>query len=153
MIKIREATAEDIPETFKIRVATKENVLTEDDLWKSGITPQAVEKLLQTCCKCWVTEYDHRVVGFCTANAETKSIWALFIYPEYEGRGLGRLLMEAAVDWLWSKGTDQIWLTTETNTRADGFYRHLGWQRGETVYEDGIEDVRYTLKRPSRVTP
>ena len=134
MIELREATTDDIPEIFKIRVATRENVMTEDDLRKSGITPQSVEKLLETCCNGWVTEYDHRVAGFCIANAQKGSIYALFVYPEYEGKGMGRLLMDAAVNWLWSQGVDQIRLTTATNTRADGFYQYLGWQRGEIVY-------------------
>lgn len=146
-IYIREADETDIPATFKIRTATTENAMTEAELAASGITPESVENLLRTDGRCWVAEAGDRIVGFCIANVNSRSIWALFILPAYEGRGIGRRLLEAAVDWLWQSGAEVIWLATETNTRAEGFYERLGWRRGEVERKDGYEEVRYTMVR------
>ncbi|MCY3765422.1 MAG: GNAT family N-acetyltransferase [Gemmatimonadetes bacterium] len=146
-VQIRKAIAADIPVLFEIRTAVNENAMTEADLAASGITPERSEELLRTEGRCWVAEAGKPVVGFCIANSKTRSIWALFVLPAYEGRGIGRRLAETAVDWLWQNGAEEIWLETETNTRAEGFYEHLGWRRGEVVIKDGYEEVRYNLKK------
>ncbi len=146
-VQIREASVDDIPAIFEIRTATTENAMTEAELAASGMTPERAANLLQTDGKCWVAEASDLIVGFCIANVESQSIWALFILPAYEGRGIGRRLMDVAVDWLWQSGAEEIWLTTETNTRAEGFYERLGWKRGEVELKDGYAEVRYTLKR------
>ncbi len=146
-IQIRKAIAADIPALFEIRTAVTENAMTEAELAASGITPERSAELLRTEGRCWVAEAGKRIVGFCIANVKSRSIWALFILPAYEGRGIGRRLTETAVDWLWQNGAEEIWLETETNTRAEGFYEHLGWRRGEVAIEDGYEEVRYTLKK------
>lgn len=147
-IHIREAIAADIPALFEIRTAVTENAMTEADLAASGITPERAAELLRTEGRCWVAEAGKPVVGFCIANSKTRSIWALFVLRAYEGRGIGRRLLEPAVDWLWRSGADELWLETETNTRAEGFYVHLGWKRGDVELKDGYEEVRYTLKKP-----
>ena len=146
-VHIREAVTADIPALFEIRTAVSENAMTEADLTASGITPERSAELLRTDARCWVAEAGSRIVGFCIANSNTRSIWALFILPSYEGRGIGRRLTETVVDWLWQNGAEEIWLETETNTRAEGFYEHLGWRRGEVVIKEGYEEVRYTLKK------
>lgn len=148
-IIIREADPGDIPATFEIRTATTENAMTAAELKASGITPERVVSLLGTDARCWVAEAVNLTVGFCIANAASGSIWALFVRPSYEGRGIGRRLMDAAVEWLWGNGAREIWLETETNTRADGFYEHLGWKRGNVELKDGYEEVRFTLKKGS----
>jgi hypothetical protein len=37
--------------------------------------------------------------------------------------------LQAAEDWLWSAGCEEIWLVTgnDPTLRAYGFYLHLGW--------------------------
>src|SRR5262249_30093980 len=91
--------------------------------------------------KGWVVEDAGRVVGVSIADADTGTIYALFVLPEYEGRGLGRALLDAAVSWLWVQGAERVWLDTGPETRAAGFYRRLGWQavgstpKGETRFE------------------
>lgn len=64
-------------------------------------------------------------------------IFACFVRPGFEGRGIGRALMKAAEDGLRRAGVKRAWLSTGASEeiRAAGFYRHLGW------YEDGfLED-------------
>lgn len=138
---IREATADDVPAIFAIRIAVKENAASMARLAELGITPESVCKALKENCKAWVAECDDRVTGFVIADRSTQSIWALFILPEYEARGIGRALMTPAVEWLRETGAKRIWLTTGPETRAAGFYRHLGWTargltpKGEMKFE------------------
>jgi GNAT superfamily N-acetyltransferase len=138
---IREATRVDIPALIEVRGSVKENVLT------SHIPLERLVAGLETRGKGWVAEHQGRVIGFSMADREEKMIWALFLLPEWEGRGLGRMLLDQAVGWLCGEGSERIWLTTGPGSRAEGFYAHLGWVRvGMT---DGSE-VRFELQcRPN----
>jgi GNAT superfamily N-acetyltransferase len=89
----------------------------------------------------WVCEIDGRVVGFSYAAKADYSIWALFVLPEFEGRGIGKQLLKLAVDWLFDIGAERVSLSTEANTRADRFYLAQGWRRGEM--KDEVE-VKFT---------
>jgi GNAT superfamily N-acetyltransferase len=144
-ITIRAAIAEDIETLFSIRTSVRENYQSRAELAQIGVTPESVATLLKTVCRAWLAEVDRQPVGFSMANAAEKTVFALFILPEYEGRGIGKQLLTVAEDWLWSMGCIEIWLLTgaDLSLRAHGFYQHLGWQAvGET--SDG--HIRY-IKR------
>jgi len=57
--------------------------------------------------------------------------------PEYEGRGVGRSLVERAEQELF-KNNDTIWLETDIKSRAAEFYRRLGWVKKENVSKSDI---------------
>ena len=76
----------------------------------------------------WVIEVDGTIVAFAVGDAGNASIWALFVEPGYEGRGFGRRLHDAMVDWLWRQGHERLWLTTDPGTRAYRFYEAAGWR-------------------------
>lgn len=132
---IREATREDISGLIEVRGAVKENILT------SHIPPERIITGLETRGKGWVAEHEGRVIGFSMADREESMIWALFLLPEWEGQGVGRMLLDRAVGWLCGEGSERIWLTTEPGSRAEGFYVHLGWvpmgmtDKGEVRFE------------------
>jgi GNAT superfamily N-acetyltransferase len=144
MVQIREAVLNDIPAIFAIRTAVKENSATMQRLAELGITPAYISEGLKSHYKGWVADDDGRVVGFSIADKTDNSIWAMFVLPDFESRGLGRALMARAVEWLLECGADRIWLTTGPDTRAAGFYLHLGWtptgttSNGETRFELGL---------------
>jgi len=74
----------------------------------------------------------------------SSSIWALFVLPAWEKRGIGKQLLHEAVEWLWSEGAKTIWLTTDPHTRAEEFYRSQG------LTQCGVEangEIRYELMR------
>jgi GNAT superfamily N-acetyltransferase len=136
---IREATRRDVPGLMAVRSAVKENILTSD------IPQERIVVGLEMRGKGWVAEHGAKVVGFSMADRQESMIWALFLLPEWERRGLGKLLLERAVDWLCLEGCASISLTTEPGSRAEGFYSHLGWTRS------GITDkgeVRFELRCP-----
>ena len=121
----RQATRLDIPAMSRIRLEVRENVLSNP----GRITQQMYEDYLELLGRGWVAEVDGRIVGFSYANKTDSSIWALFMAPEYEGRGIARQLLTMAVDWLFEQGNEQVRLSTGMDTRADRFYAAQGWTR------------------------
>ena len=97
--------------------------------------------------KGWLCEVDGKVVGFSVASLRDASIWALFVAPGYEGRGIGTGLLKLATDWLFDNGVSSISLTTGAYTRADRIYERQGWKRGE-IKPDG--EVSYRLDKSGR---
>ncbi|MBL8182114.1 MAG: GNAT family N-acetyltransferase [Blastocatellia bacterium] len=126
---------------FDIRLSVKENILTNVD----AITAEVCIEYLETNGKGWIAEIDGLTVGFSIASSNDNSIWALFVRPESEGKGVGKALLDAAVAWLFANGATEITLTTGAGTSADQFYERQGWLRG-AIDDDG--EVRFTKLRP-----
>jgi len=145
-VKIREARNPDIETLFEIRTSVRENYQSREEIAALGITPTTVAQMLKTDCRAWIAELDNRPIGFAIANATQATIFGLFVLPNFEGRGAGRALLQAAENWLRSRGNDEIWLTTgnDPNLRAYGFYLHLGWTIAG-LQEDG--EVKLVKKR------
>ncbi|MBL1173679.1 MAG: GNAT family N-acetyltransferase [Pantanalinema sp. GBBB05] len=128
-MNIRAAKSTDIETLFQIRTSVVENYQSREELTSLGITPQTIAEMLQSTCCAWIAEMNGEPIAFSMANAAERTIFAMFVLPGFEGRGAGRRLMEQAEAWLWSQGTDPIWLLTGNDPalRAYGFYLHLGW--------------------------
>lgn len=133
--RIREATPADIPALWDVRYAVRENTLTPGRL-----SDEDVRREIEDTGKGWVIEEAGRIQGFAIANSWSGNIWALFLRPEAEGRGLGARLHEAMLAWLRTQPVPLLWLTTGADTRACGFYERMGWRRIGPV--DGGE-IRY----------
>jgi GNAT superfamily N-acetyltransferase len=133
---LRAARASDIPAIQRVRRS-----VTENRLVSTIITDEEVRTAIEDTGRAWIVEQDGKVVAFAIGNTITGNIWALFVRPEYEGRGYGRQLHDTMVNWLWAAGLDRLWLTTEPGTRAQRFYEAAGWRltgttdRGELRYE------------------
>lgn len=134
----RTATRADIPAMAQIRLAVKENALSNP----ARITPQMYEDYLELLGRGWICESAGEIIGFSYAAKQDASIWALFVRPECEGQGAGKGLLKTAVEWLFSLGHQRVTLGTAANTRADRFYARQGWIRG--AMKDAVEVV-YTL--------
>ncbi len=139
----REATIEDIPALSEIRLSVRENILSDP----RKVTHEMYVAYLSESGKGWLCEVDGKVVGFSVASQAEASIWALFVKPEYEGKGIGRRLLRLATDWLFDMGVVSITLSTDAGTRADRFYEGQGWRRGEIKYGG---EVRYLLCKSDR---
>ena len=141
---IRVARVDDIPAMHRVRLSVHENVLRD----QSRVTPDDYRAMLETRGRGWVDERDGKICAFVVTDDATRNIWALFVLREYERQGIGRRLHDAAVAWLREQSLDPIWLTTESHTRAERFYRAAGWReagrtdRGEIRFEltAGIAD-------------
>lgn len=120
----------------RVRLAVRENRLRS-----TVITEDHYIAAIEQTGRGWVVEADGVVAGFAIGNADRGNIWALFVDPEHERRGYGRLLHDAMVEWLFSRGLRHLWLGTDPDTRAERFYRASGWRyagraaNGEALYE------------------
>ena len=55
-------------------------------------------------------------------------VWAIYVDPEAQGRGVGRGLMDAAIRDLTKRGLREVVLWVfEANAPARAFYERLGW--------------------------
>lgn len=119
----RTAQIEDIPQIMIVRMSVKENRLNNPGL----VTEKDCEHYLTVRGKGWVCEADHTIVGFAIADLEDHNIWALFVDPEHEKKGIGLQLHHTMLDWYFSQTRENLWLGTAPNTRAANFYRKAGW--------------------------
>ena len=136
-MNIREAVLDDIPQIQTVRNAVKENRLSDPAL----VSDRDCEDFITKRGKGWVCEIDNRIVGFSIADLQSNNIWALFVHPDFEKQGIGRLLHVVMLDWYFSQTKETVWLSTSPGTRADKFYRSMGWMetgtygKGETKFE------------------
>ena len=142
--QIRPATEADVEAVFHIRTSVRENHLSLEQMAAMGITPDAIREAIAAEPCAWLAEADGKAVGFAMVDAEEGCVFAAFVLPEWEGRGLGQRLMAEAEASLFRRH-ETIWLETDGRSRASGFYAHLGWKPTAT---DGNGDVRFEKKRP-----
>jgi GNAT superfamily N-acetyltransferase len=136
----RRATLADIPAMSRIRLAVRENALSNP----ARITEAMYVDYLDALGRGWVAEEAGEIIGFSYADRTDGSIWALFVDPRREGEGAGKRLLRLAVDWLFETGHGEVRLGTQAHTRADRFYAAQGWTREEM--KDDVE-ARYRLRR------
>jgi GNAT superfamily N-acetyltransferase len=143
--RIRVATPDDVATLFDIRTSVRENHQGREELATLGVTPATVGAALATTARAWIAEdMNGESLGFAMADASVGTLFALFVRPQAERRGIGRALLDVAESWLFSNGWQEIWLLTgvDPSLRAHGVYRAAGWLPGEA--EDG--QVRYTKR-------
>ena len=145
ILNFRVATQDDIPAMSAIRLAVTENRLNDP----SRVTVQMYHDYLERRGKSWVCEIDGTMAGFAAADHTDGSVWALFIHPEHEGRGIGKRLLALMTDYLFARNYNKIELATSADTRADTFYASQGWERGKM--KNDVE-VHYSLSKP-RIDP
>jgi GNAT superfamily N-acetyltransferase len=137
MMIFREARVTDIPQIQVVRNSVKENTLSDPAL----VTDQECENYLLNRGKGWVCEIDGKVVGFAIADLMDHNVWALFVQPDFERRGVGKKLHDDMLDWYFFQTHSTIWLSTAPNTKAEKFYRKAGWKevgihgKGEIKFE------------------
>ena len=111
-----------------------------------SIGPEHYRSMLSDHGRGWVFEQDGRIVAFAVGDHSRRNIWALFVAPGFEGRGIGRALHEPMVQWLFERSAEPLWLSTEPGTRAERFYAAAGWRRAGTERNG---EVRFELASPA----
>ena len=141
-MRFREAIPSDIPGMQVVRHLVKENVLSDPALVKDI---DYIEYLTSRG-KGWVCEVDNRIVGFAIADLKEHNIWALFIDPVFEGKGIGYRLHQLMMDWYFNNSIETVWLSTAPATRGYQFYRNRGWKekgtygKGEVLFKMNYND-------------
>jgi ribosomal protein S18 acetylase RimI-like enzyme len=139
---LRRATRADVPGIQRVRHAVKENRLIT-----RRIGDDEVVHAIEASGRGWVVVDGGEVVAFAIGNGEDGNIWALFVDPGHEGRGHGRHLHDRMVEWLWGRGLERLWLSTDPKTRARRFYAQAGWQEVGPLPSG---EVRLELPAPPR---
>ncbi len=119
----RTATIDDIKDMQRVRNAVKENRLSDPAL----VTDEDYVRFLTQRGKGWVCIIHNQVAGFTIVDLEHRNVWALFLHPDFERRGIGKRLQTLMLDWYFSQTKDTIGLGTAPETRAEAFYRRSGW--------------------------
>ena len=138
----REATIEDIPAMQYVRNSVKENVLSNP----GHVTDKDVEDYITNRGRGWVCEIEQSIIGFSIADLIENNIWALFIHPDYEHKGIGKKLHQIMLNWYFENSDKTVWLSTSPGTRAEKFYRTAGWKetglygKGEIKFEMTAND-------------
>ena len=81
-----------------------------------------------------------RVVGFSEYDPETRELAAVYVHPDFERRGLGRALLEAAEAAAHARGVDSLHLRASLN--AVSFYQRAGYvveRAGSVTLRSGSE--------------
>ncbi len=139
---LREATIVDIPGMQIVRNAVLENRLSDPDL----VPDQDVKDYILRRGKGWVTVEGDRITGFSIISLQDHNVWALFVHPEQEKKGFGRILHDEMMRWYFSQTQETIWLSTAPGTRAEAFYRKARWKESGTY---GKGEVRFEMESPS----
>lgn len=134
----REALVADIKKIQVVRNSVKENMLSNPNL----VTDKDCEEYLTLRGKGWVCEFQGDIIGFAIVDLKEQNVWALFIKPEHEGKGIGKSLHNLMLNWYFEQTQETIWLGTGFNTRAIGFYRKLGW---EEVGNHGSKEIKFEM--------
>jgi len=134
----RQATINDIPRIQVVRNAVKENTLSDPGL----VTNDDCVDYIENRGRGWVCEVEGEIVGFSIVDLVDNNIWALFLLPEVEGRGIGRELHRLMLDWYFDQTQATVWLGTSPGTRAEAFYHKAGWKRAGM---HGANEVKFEM--------
>jgi GNAT superfamily N-acetyltransferase len=113
-------------------------------------TPQAIERWLANkpdSQLALVAETDGEVVGWLEAHdlelmqyPRFLEIGGLVVAEHMRGRGIGKRLIEAVVDWGRQRGHTEIRVRSNViRDQAHGFYEGLGFERRKTSYTFSID--------------
>jgi GNAT superfamily N-acetyltransferase len=125
-----------------VRNSVKENMLSNPAL----VPDKDVEDYIHNRGKGWVCEEDGKIVGFSIVSVRDHNVWALFVQPGHDKKGIGKKLHDVMMNWYFSQVSDVIWLGTAPQTRAEAFYRRAGWKevgmhgKGEIKFEMTVDD-------------
>ena len=146
---IRAMTVADIPATIAVRLSTRENAITLDEMRDHyGVTPDSIAAALARDAAGWVAEVAGQVVGFAMGDGATGEVTVVAVHPDHEGRGLGGALLARVEDWLFARGHARLWLlaSPDPGVRATGFYARRGWR---AAGEERGGDIVLALDRRS----
>lgn len=132
---IRKAIAADIPAIWRVRYSVQENILP-----LGLISDAEVQQHLEVIGSGWVCERAGSICGFAIGNASNGQVWALFVEPNAQGRGIGSALHAVLLEWFRHQPARTLWLTTAEVSRARQFYEKHGWH---CVGAAGKSEVRY----------
>lgn len=71
-------------------------------------------------------------------------IWAVGVRPDQAGKGLGKRMIQSALNDMQQQGYTTCWLRTENPSNV-GFYEHLGFQQVHTEIPSGSQQQYWLM--------
>ena len=159
MIQILHLTSEDIPEKAQVHAQSWQETyrgLLPDEL-NDTITPSFAEQVTRqmTELKTLVAKVDGSTVGYLSwmdqcrehfTPSDAAEICNFYVLRAFQGRGIGRALLEAALKEI---GSGDVVLSAFCDNRpAIAFYEHMGFQRTGALFDDdAMKEVELILRR------
>lgn len=148
-MSVRDATVADAQGIGEVHVASWQaayaGLIPEDFLARLSVEPRAASwarQIGEGVGRVLVAEEDGVIAGF--AAFGDGRLYALYLLPEYWGRGLGRALHDRVVEGL--SGDSAVLWVLSTNERAKAFYVRQGWMDDGATRTETIDDGRVTLE-------
>ncbi|KAF1055404.1 MAG: hypothetical protein GAK43_00197 [Stenotrophomonas maltophilia] len=141
-IRTRPARPEDSAACIDLRGRTRENAFSAAQLAELGITVDSwAEGIAAGDFLGRIAEDDGTVVGYGFADRDSGEVLVLALLPDYEGRGIGRRLLDEVVGLARAAGRPRLFLacSADPRSRSYGFYRHLGWRPTGGIDDAGDE--------------
>lgn len=149
--KVEKAKPNNIWEIFAVQKTTwletyvnKEHGITREDiLMKDFSSQERYERWYKILAEkknnnIWIIKENNKVIAFCAAEKKIKNnkISAIYVLPDYQGKGFGAALFITALKWLGDK--KEIFLDVVSyNLKAKRFYGKFDFQEiGETPYSE-----------------
>ncbi|MDO8052017.1 GNAT family N-acetyltransferase [Janthinobacterium sp. SUN211] len=148
-ITFHPARAEDTPAFIDLRGRTRQNAVSAERLAEVGITADTWAEMMHSgSLPGHVCHHDGQLAGYCFGERDTGEIVVLALLPEFEGRGIGKTMLERVMTDLRAQGHQRLFLgcSDDPASRSYGFYRYLGWtSTGERdKYGDDVLEFRFT---------
>ncbi|MBN5141516.1 GNAT family N-acetyltransferase [Stenotrophomonas maltophilia] len=140
LVSVRDAHPDDAAACIDLRGRTRENAFSAAQLAELGITPESwAAGIAQGDSIGRVAWEGQRMAGYCFADSGEVLVLALL--PDYEGRGIGRQLLQEVVSLTRDAGHQRLFLacSADPRSRSHGFYRRLGWRPTGEIDEAGDE--------------
>ena len=141
-IHYRPALADDAAACIDLRGRTRENAFTAAQLAALGITVESWAAGIAAGDFVGRIAWEgDRMAGYCFADRGSGEVLVLALLPEYEGRGIGRQLLQQVVSRTRDAGHRRLFLacSADPRSRSHGFYRYLGWRPTGAIDEAGDE--------------
>lgn len=109
-----------VVEVWEASVRATHHFLSEADI--QGFKPLVFDALSQVSQLCGVRNLQGEVVGF--MGVDKNKIEMLFVAPSWRGKGIGRQLIQYAIETLGATNVD----VNEQNQQAIEFYLRMGFE-------------------------
>ena len=130
-LEYRRAVPSDIATCIALRGKTRENAVSVERLAQLGVTLASWSADVASGDLPGYVCLEHgQIVGYCFADKRTGEIVVLVVMPAWEGKGIGRKLLDMIVTDFERLGFRRLFLgcSSDPRVRSYGFYRHLGWR-------------------------
>ncbi len=129
--QFRSALPEDAAPCIVLRGQTRQNAFSPEALAALGITQETWEQGIRSASYPGVVcLHEGALVGMCYFDSHSTEILVVAVLPEQEGLGIGKQLLQQALEHLKKLGHSRSFLgcNADPASRSHGFYRRLGWK-------------------------